>query len=118
MVNQGGQMTEVKFDASLVQGDGRTIVRMRGELDLATVAQARRVLLEAVGDGYEGDVEVNVSRLRFINASGLGLLADAASRAAQQGRLLCLSGPSAMLLRLVHITGLDQRLVVDRTGSR
>jgi anti-sigma B factor antagonist len=96
-----------------------TVVHLCGELDMAT-APALRDRLALI----EGDIELDCSRLEFIDATGLAVFASANRQCAAQGAQFVLSRPPALLLRLLRITGLDEIITVrtsvggDRDGAR
>jgi anti-anti-sigma factor len=93
--------------ACLVTADGMANVRVRGELDIATADQAYTYLRDVV-DNQDGPVLMNLSELTFCDAAGLGVLARVAGHARRSGRQLKLTAAQPALLRLMHITGMDE----------
>src|SRR5215831_5000175 len=93
--------------ASQVTTDGRATVRVRGELDIATADQAYTYLRDVV-DNQDGPVLMNLSELTFCDAAGLGVLARVAGHSRRSGRSLKLIAARPALLRIMHITGLDE----------
>ena len=87
--------------------DGKATVRVRGELDIATADQAYAYLRDVV-DNQDGPVTMNLSELSFCDAAGLGVLARVAGHARRSGRSLKLTAARPALLRIMHITGLDE----------
>ena len=92
------------MDVEVTEASGSTVVRVRGELDLATAPQ----LDEALG-GIDpgGHVVVNLSEVGFLDSSGLAVLLQARQRlgAADGAELrLVVSRPS--ILRVLEVTGL------------
>jgi anti-sigma B factor antagonist len=90
-----------------VAADGRATVRVRGELDIATADQAYSYLRDVV-DSQDGPVMMNLSELSFCDAAGLGVLARVAGHARRSGRSLKLTAARPALLRIMHITGMDE----------
>lgn len=90
-----------------VAADGRATVRVRGELDIATADQAYTYLRDVV-DSQDGPVVMNLSELSFCDAAGLGVLARVAGHARRSGRSLKLTAARPALLRIMHITGMDE----------
>lgn len=90
-----------------VAPDGKATVRVRGELDIATADQAYTYLRDVV-DGQDGPVIMNLSELSFCDAAGLGALARVAAHARRSGRTLKLTAARPALLRIMHITGMDE----------
>lgn len=90
-----------------VAPDGKATVRVRGELDIATADQAYAYLRDVV-DSQDGPVMMNLSELSFCDAAGLGVLARVAGHARRSGRSLKLTAARPALLRIMHITGMDE----------
>ena len=90
-----------------VTTDGKATVRVRGELDIATADQAYAYLRDVV-DNQDGPVTMNLAELTFCDAAGLGVLARVARYARRSGRSLKLSAARPSLLRIMHITGMDE----------
>jgi anti-sigma B factor antagonist len=90
-----------------VAPDGKATVRVRGELDIATADQAYTYLRDVV-DSQDGPVVMNLSELSFCDAAGLGVLARVAGHARRSGRSLKLAAARPGLLRIMHITGMDE----------
>ena len=93
--------------ACQVAPDGQANVRVRGELDIATADQAYTYLRDVV-DNQDGPVLLNLSELAFCDAAGLGVLARVAGHARRYGRELKLTAARPALLRIMHITGMDE----------
>jgi anti-anti-sigma factor len=90
-----------------VTSDGKAVVRACGELDIATADQAYAYLRDVV-DSQDGPVTVNLAELTFCDAAGLGVLARVAGHARRSGRSLKLTSARPPLLRIMHITGMDE----------
>jgi anti-anti-sigma factor len=87
--------------------DGKATVRVCGELDIATADQAYTYLRDVV-DNQDGPVLVNLSGLTFCDAAGLGVFARVAGHARRSGRSLKLIAARPALVRIMHITGMDE----------
>ena len=90
-----------------LDGDDPTavVVRLAGELDPDTVAEAEEVLARACSL-TAGDISLDVSELRFISACGLGVLAVLAEEMSRRGHRVHLLGAAPLLLRQLEITEL------------
>ena len=104
-----------------VREQGTTIaIEMAGEWDLAARDAARHVIARALAERPEC-VLLDLSRLEFIDSSGLHVTIELARRsAAQSVRLVIIPGAQAVQ-RVFEITGLLERLpFIDEqpTGSR
>jgi anti-sigma B factor antagonist len=77
-----------------------------GELDLATVGTLRDHLDLLVESGT-GDVEVDMARVTFCDASGLSVIVAAHHGLAEVGRRMRIVAASSRVLRLLQLTALD-----------
>jgi anti-anti-sigma factor len=89
-------------------GDGLTVVALAGELDLSTSPHLEGQLLsEAKG---QGNVVVDLTRLAFIDSSGIGLLIKA-HRARENGAVLhTVVAPGSQVERVFAIAGIESAL--------
>jgi anti-sigma B factor antagonist len=92
---------------------GYTLVTVAGELDIATAAELRDCLVPLLAD--HPTLVIDLDRVSFCDATGLGVLVGAANRArANRARLhLVCSRPN--IRRLFDLTGLARRLPLART---
>jgi anti-sigma B factor antagonist len=86
--------------------DGRRVVSMSGELDIATAQEAYTYISDVIDQG-QAPVSVDLGGITFCDASGLGALARVAKHARQTGRQLKLTSARPPLLKIMRITGLD-----------
>ena len=93
--------------------DGIGFIAVVGEVDGSTSAELRDAFLAVLGDGAR-DLVIDCAELTFIDSSGLGALITANRAASLQFGSVTVRNPSAIVLRLLEITGLDSRLVIER----
>jgi anti-sigma B factor antagonist len=93
--------------------DGAMHVALRGELDLSTVGKVEEELGRVEANGPPLMV-LDLSRLTFLDSSGLRCVLTAAERAREQERrFVIVRGPDPVH-RVFEITRLDERLeIVD-----
>src|SRR5262245_11622654 len=84
------------------QVDGGHIVRLAGDVDVASAPRLQAVLDRLT----TGAVIVDVSAVPFIDSCGLTVLALAHQRLAERNVRLSIVGRSAFMSRLLAITGL------------
>jgi anti-anti-sigma factor len=89
---------------------GEAVVDIGGELDIATAEAAVRYVRQVI-DRHCGPVTVDLSLLRFCDASGLSGLLRMAADARQAGCPFRLASPSPSLVKIIRITGLDHRFL-------
>jgi anti-sigma B factor antagonist len=87
------------------------VVTLRGELDLAG-ASGLRDRLRTVCEQNEGRVVLDLTDLRFIDSTGLSILVEYHNKTRAAGGRLILLAPRAAVLRILNITGLDERLTI------
>ncbi|SEH01898.1 anti-sigma B factor antagonist/stage II sporulation protein AA (anti-sigma F factor antagonist) [Nonomuraea solani] len=95
--------------------DGALTVSVSGELDIATTELLRGhllALLQEAGHAHRADMSliIEMSRLSFIDAAGLGILVSVQNQALSQCTPLRIANVPPAMLRLLRITGLDTHL--------
>jgi anti-anti-sigma factor len=99
-------VNEIPFMA-WVDGRQPAVVRLVGELDLAAAPQLESVLV-----GLDGDVELDCSRLDFIDAAGLRTFQNAHAACTARGCKLVLVDPSPAVDRLMRALELDAMFLI------
>jgi anti-anti-sigma factor len=95
---------------------GEAVASIGGELDFATAEMAVRYVRRII-DGHHGPVIVDLTALGFCDAQGLSALVRMAGHAGRAGRPFRLVSPSPPVLKIMRITGLDQRFLVPPASS-
>ena len=90
-------------------GDG-TVLRLAGELDLATADQLRARLADAAAVRR---VVVDLAGLDFLDVAGLNTLLEANRNLAAHGGRLLLRRPRPMVLRMLGLLGLDDAVEIQ-----
>lgn len=92
--------------------DGGWLIEVAGELDLVTAAGAGEVLRAAVDQAYGHRAWLDLVRVRFVDAVGLGVLLNVASYARVRRCRMEVIGMRAQVARIVEITGTGRALGV------
>ncbi|HTU70898.1 MAG TPA: STAS domain-containing protein [Candidatus Baltobacteraceae bacterium] len=88
------------------ENHGETVIyRLRGCLDLATSPSVRAALVEAAG-GDKHDIIVDLTKLEYLDSTGLGALIGGHRRAIEKGGAIRLAVGNGAIARLLTITGL------------
>jgi len=98
------------FDVTVRDQDGRAVVAVAGELDIAT-APALRTALDQAGEAGRS-VVVDLSSTTFADSTGMSTLAQAHARAKTAGWRMIVICPRATrdVGRILELIGLDQVL--------
>jgi anti-sigma B factor antagonist len=105
------------LDVETEERDGLVRIALRGELDLSTVAKVQDALQRTEAEAPPVIV-LDLSKLTFLDSTGLRCLVTADQRARERGRRLVLvRGPDAVQ-RVFAITRLEERLeIVDDASA-
>ena len=86
------------------EGDA-VIYRLRGSLDVATSPSVRAALMQTASEGNH-EIVVDLTKLEFLDSTGLGALIGAHRRALENGGKVRLAVGDGPIQRLLNITGL------------
>jgi anti-anti-sigma factor len=89
--------------------DGRAVIALRGEFDMAAVPKFERELAAAEA-GEPDEIVVDLDGLSFMDSSGLRALVAADDRARRQKRTLAIRPGPPSVRRVFEITQLTDRL--------
>ncbi|HEY0362286.1 MAG TPA: STAS domain-containing protein [Solirubrobacteraceae bacterium] len=98
------------FSISISDRDGRAVVVIRGELDLATAPDLEAAIQGRLDDGQ--DVVVDLRELDFMDSTGLRVLVAAHARVegTEQHFLIVRPLPGAAIERILAVAGVEQVL--------
>jgi anti-sigma B factor antagonist len=86
---------------------GHTVVEVRGEVDVYTASRLRERLIEIISGGADR-VVADLTRVDFLDSTGLGVLVGALRRLRLAGGELRVVCNSEKLLKIFRITALDR----------
>jgi anti-sigma B factor antagonist len=84
---------------------GYTLVRVQGEVDLSWSQQVRDTILAALG---RGDAGVELSRVTYIDSSGIAALVEGFQTARAKGKRFGLIAASQQVLAVLQLARLDK----------
>ena len=96
------------FEATTATGTGRVVVTLSGDCDLLVRDELTAVLLAAVRTGEP--VTVEVSRVGFLDSTGVHALVVAHHAAQERGGRLHVTGARGAVAAVLELTGLDALL--------
>lgn len=86
--------------------EGRTLIRLRGEVDLSWSQQVRTAVLDALGDSKR--VGVVLSEVSYIDSSGIAALVEGFQSARASGRGFALVAVSDAVRAVLELARLDR----------
>ena len=96
--------------AGVERNGSAVVVRLSGELDLYNAHEVREVLLAEAASEPERIV-VELSDVRFIDSTALGVLIEARTKLPNR-RAFLLAGPGVETRRALEISGLDRHFAL------
>ncbi|MEY2434740.1 MAG: hypothetical protein QOC92_4465 [Acidimicrobiaceae bacterium] len=99
----------ITSSAAPVEG---VVVELAGELDLSTVPMFVDAIDEILG-GEPTAVELDLSKLSFIDSSGVGAYVTAYRRAMAKGSRLSVGERSALVDRVLQLSGVEEALAAE-----
>lgn len=88
-----------------------TVLRVRGEVDMATCPQLRQEIVGQIAQGNH-QIVIDLEAVDFIDSTGLGVLIGGLKRARSHGGDLRVSGVDDRLEKVFELTGLGDVLAV------
>lgn len=92
--------------------EGVSLLRLQGELDMATAVELRRAVADAIS-GAPLVVILDLSELTFIDSTGIGVLLGSSHKAREAGCSFVVRSPSRSVRKALHLTGVDQALDIE-----
>jgi len=106
----------VRLTACVTTQGACTIVTLGGYIDVSTRKQLQDVL-NAASNGA-GHLVVDMSRLGFMDSTGLSVLVEMYKRLAKRGGTLALAAPQPIVAKVLAISGLDRVLTVHASAAQ
>lgn len=100
-----------EFELVVTVLEDEAVISVIGELDFSTAPRLREQILELL-KGSTSNLVIDVSRLDFVDSSGLGVLVAAMKRMRERKGRLMLRSPSANTSKVLQVSGLDKLLLV------
>ena len=87
--------------------NGVQALDLEGEVDVYTAPALRQAIMDQVEGGTK-HLLIDLTRVEYLDSTGLGILIGGVKRLKEQGGSLRLVGPSARITRIFDITGLNK----------
>ncbi|MGX6607016.1 STAS domain-containing protein [Micromonosporaceae bacterium Da 78-11] len=95
---------------------GSVRITVAGEIDLATTEELQAGLLHVLVTRVPHHIEVDLTRVTFMDCRGLTVFVIASQTAARTGCRLHITNPQSIVRRILEITGLISILTPHPTG--
>ncbi len=92
-------------------------ISVKGRITIDNAEEMRQMIADAVSS-HKGRVVIDVSKVVYIDTSGLATLLEALRNAAQNGRRLVLRGIQEQPRWLFEATELDHVFEIEEAGSQ
>ena len=92
------------LEIEVTENGGRRTIRPKGEIDIHTCGRLEKALTEGAGD-----LVLDLGEVSFIDSSGLRALLIGRDAVSNKGSQFELVNPSAVVRRLLQITGLEEK---------
>jgi anti-sigma B factor antagonist len=96
---------------------GCTVVRLSGELDISSAPNLREQLLVILDRQAPSCLVLDLSKLDFVDSSGIAVFVNTQRRARLLGCTLMLVAPRAAVLRVLQICGLEHHFPILQNVS-
>lgn len=92
------------FELLTIGAEDVAVVKIVGELDLATAPRLREALVDLSKEGAR-QITIDLAEMEFIDSTGLSVLVAAWKRMRENGGDLALQSPNAAAMKVFEITG-------------
>lgn len=100
------------LEISVRFGIDQTVLAARGDVDVLAAPALGAVLGTLVDQGHE-HVVLDCAAVTFMDAAGLGVIADSSARLSTSNRMLTLRAASPQVLRILDMTGLSDLIRLE-----
>jgi anti-sigma B factor antagonist len=104
------------FAVEVRHAEGRSVVALTGELDLATAPELRE-RLGLLSEKGENQVTLDLTDLDFVDSTGLSVFVMAFNRTQAGGGSMIIRNPSLPVMRIFEITGLTSIFTIANDGE-
>jgi anti-anti-sigma factor len=114
MATGDGALSDFSVAASFV--DGQVVLSLRGEVDILSAPEFEAFFETMIDRGHQS-VVLDLAGLRFMDASGLAVIARGADRLEVAGGALTIRTPMAMIGHMLDITGFARLVQLEPAES-
>jgi anti-sigma B factor antagonist len=111
-VQASAELRRTGFAVTVDSSDRSTVLKLDGELDVATAPALEEAMASAFGADPSSMV-VDLTDLTFLDSTGIRVLVTAGRVAEGTGCAIVLMAPTAPVLRALRLTGVDRLLAIE-----
>ena len=104
-------------NVALILDAGKMTARISGEIDHHSARDLRRAIDDGFAEAGANSLALDMSGVRFMDSSGLGLILGRFSKVSAAGGSFCVLDPSESVKRVLDIAGAG-RLIEIRTSQK
>jgi anti-anti-sigma factor len=101
-------MRVTKLSVRVERDEETVLVRLAGELDIATIPQLRQAALDQLASGSCRQLTIDLAELTFLDSSALGALVELRKAATSYDATMRLDGVQPGAARIITIAGLAE----------
>ncbi|MCX7633269.1 MAG: STAS domain-containing protein [Turneriella sp.] len=94
------------------------VVRIIGDVDLYNVGDLKRAVFGLIDEGEVNSLVVDLSKVNYIDSSGVGALVAAHKKMKTQGGKFALLGPTEDVFNILKLATLDQFFKIYENESQ
>jgi anti-anti-sigma factor len=98
------------------EGD-RIVFALAGELDFAAASELVDAARTALADPGASELDIDLSKVTFVDSTGLGALIEINNTAASQNKRLVLLKPAAQARKLLRMTNVESTLTIEHQSD-
>ena len=106
------ELLRIGFRTVVIATQETIVVRLQGQLDLATAPRLAEVLAQAL-DAHPATITLDLTDLTFLDSSGIHQLVNADKRARSRRCDFSLRSPRRQVLKALQLTGVDRFITID-----
>lgn len=92
--------------------DGRLLIQPHGELDHHSARQAMDEIIEAVGSTLPRELLLDMSKLSFMDSSGIAVIIKTNRRIAELGGKMLIVSPQPQPQKVIEAAGIDRLIEI------
>jgi anti-sigma B factor antagonist len=93
-------------DIQKSEGNGVTVIRVQGEVDLNTSPQVRKAITGSI-PGKDGALAIDLSGVPYMDSSGVATLIEGLREAGKTGANFMLVAPTSAVMKVLQLARID-----------